>query len=238
MSSHINIISKRELRSYFNSPSAYIVLVFFLILSGWFFTSPLFINNQANLSSLFNIIPILFLFFVPAITMSTIAKEKNSGTIEIITTLPLRDSEIIMGKFWASLGLVVVGLLFTLVHFITIVILGSNIDFGAIATGYFGMILLSAVYVSIGIFASSLTSNQIVAFIISFFICFFFFILDYSLMFIPSSLVGIFQFLSVNYHLSNITKGVIDTRNLIYFLSLTIFFLRLSILIMESRKWK
>ena len=97
MSSHINIISKRELRSYFNSPSAYIVLVFFLILSGWFFTSPLFINNQANLSSLFNIIPILFLFFVPAITMSTIAKEKNSGTIEIITTLPLRDSEIIMG---------------------------------------------------------------------------------------------------------------------------------------------
>jgi len=233
-----SVIYKKEMNGYFNAPSAYIVLVFFLILSAWFFTSPLFLNMQSDLSSLFNIIPILYLFFIPAITMGSISKEKNSGTIEILTTLPLKDSEIVMGKFWASLGFVVVGLAFTLIHFLTIVVFGTNIDYGAVFTGYLGMILVGAVYTAIGIFASSLTSNQIVAFIIGFFIIFVFFIVSYSLIFVPASLVAIVQYLSINYHLSNINKGVIDTRNIIYFLSLIVLFLKMSILLMESRKWK
>ncbi len=234
----ISIIAQKEIKGYFGSPAAYIILVVFLLLSGWFFANPLFINNQAELRTLFGIIPIIFLFFIPAITMGLISREKNSGTIEILTTLPIKDTQIIMGKFWASLALIGVGLLFTLVHFLTIVILGKNIDFGAIFCGYIGLILLGAVYSAIGIFSSSITNNQIVAFIISFFIVFFFFILQYSLMFIPSFLVGIFQYLSIGYHFSNISRGVIDTRNIIYFLSLIVLFLKLSQIALESRKWK
>jgi ABC-2 type transport system permease protein len=226
------------MKSYFSTPAAYIVLVIFLLISGWFFTSPLFINNVAELSSLFGIIPIIFIFFVPAITMGLLSKEKNGGTIELLTTFPIRDIDIVMGKFWASVSLIGIGLAFTLVHLITITILGTNVDFGAIFCGYLGMLFLGAVYSSIGIFSSSLTDNQIVAFIISFFIILFLFLIQYSLIFIPDWSVGIFQYISVGYHLDNFSRGVIDTRNIIYFLSLIILFLRLSIITLEARKWK
>jgi ABC-2 type transport system permease protein len=231
-------ITKKEMKSYFSTPAAYIVLVIFLLISGWFFTSPLFINNVAELSSLFGIIPIIFIFFVPAITMGLLSKEKNGGTIELLTTFPIRDIDIVMGKFWASVSLIGIGLAFTLVHLITITILGTNVDFGAIFCGYLGMLFLGAVYSSIGIFSSSLTDNQIVAFIISFFIILFLFLIQYSLIFIPDWSVGIFQYISVGYHLDNFSRGVIDTRNIIYFLSLIILFLRLSIITLEARKWK
>ena len=231
-------ITKKEIKSYFNSPAAYIVLVIFLLLSGWFFASPLFINNQANLRTLFGIIPLLYLFFVPAITMGLLSREKNTGTMELLATLPIKDSQIIMGKFWASVSLIGVGLLLTLVHFITIVLLGTNVDFGAIFCGYIGLLFLGAVYSSIGIFASSITSNQIVSLIISFFIIFFFFIIKFFLFFVPDFMVGIFQFLSIDYHFSNITRGVIDTRNIIYFISLIVLFLKLAQTSLENRNWK
>ncbi|MDY6915137.1 MAG: ABC transporter permease subunit [Candidatus Cloacimonadota bacterium] len=232
------IIANKELKSYLNSPAAYIVLVVFLLISGWFFASPLFINNQAELRSLFNIIPMIFIFFVPAITMGLIAKERNIGTIEQLSTFPIQESQIVMGKFWASVGLIAVGLLFTLIHFLTIIILGQNIDYGAILCGYLGLLLLGAVYSSIGLFASSLTDNQIVSFIISFLIIFFLFILEYSLFILPSYLSGFFQYLSINYHFSNLTRGVIDTRNLVYFGSLIVLFLRFAIIRLKSGKWK
>jgi len=235
---YTKIIAKKELKSYFSSPAAYIVLVIFLLIGGWFFANPLFLNNQAELRSLFSIIPMIFLFFVPAITMGLVAKEKSNGTFETLTTFPLKDSEIVLGKFWASLILVGIGLLFTLVHFITITILGTNVDFGAIFCGYLGLILLGGVYSAIGIFTSSVTSNQIVSFIISFFIIFFLYLLQFSLFFVPSFLAGIFQYLSVGYHFSNFTRGVIDSRNVIYFISLIVLFLRLSVIVLESRKWK
>ncbi|MDD3051163.1 MAG: ABC transporter permease subunit [Candidatus Cloacimonetes bacterium] len=233
-----SVIYRKEMSTFFNAPSAYIVLVFFLILAAWFFTSPLFINMQADMSSLFSIVPILYLFFIPAITMGTLSKEKSNGTIETLATLPLTDSEVVMGKFWASLAFVGTGLLFTLVHFFTILILGTNVDVGAAVTGYLGLVLIGAVYTAIGIFASSVTTNQILAFIIGFFISLFFFFIGYSLIFIPSGLVGIFQYLSINYHFSNISKGVIDSRNLVYFFSLIALFLRMAVIVMEARKWK
>lgn len=231
-------ITKKEIKSYFNSPAAYIVLVIFLLLSGWFFASPLFINNQANLRTLFGIIPLFYLFFVPAITMGLLSREKNTGTMELLATLPIKDRDIIMGKFLASVSLIGVGLLFTLVHFITIILLGTNIDFGAIFCGYIGLLFLGAVYSAIGIFASSITSNQIVSLIISFFIIFFFFIIKFFLFFVPDFMVGIFQFLSINYHFSNIARGVIDTRNIIYFVSLIMLFLKLAQTSLENRNWK
>lgn len=234
--SYTSIIAEKELKGYFNSPAAYIVLVIFLLLSGWFFASPLFLNNTADLRSLFGIVPIIYLFFVPAVTMNLISKEKSSGTLEILSTLPIRESQIILGKFWASLGLICIGLVFTLIHLITIMILGTNIDYGPIFCGYIGLLLMGAFYSAIGIFASTITSNQIVAFIISFFIVFFLFVIQYSLFFIPSFLTELFQYLGTGYHFQNISRGVIDSRNLIYFLSATALFLKLSISLLESRK--
>ena len=231
-------ITKKEIKSYFNSPAAYIVLVIFLLLSGWFFASPLFINNQSNLRTLFGIIPLFYLFFIPAITMGLLSREKNTGTMELLATLPIKDSQIILGKFWASVILIGVGLLLTLVHFITIVLLGTNVDFGAIFCGYIGLLFLGAVYSAIGIFASSITSNQIVSLIISFFIIFFFFVIKFFLFFVPDFMVGIFQFISIDYHFSNIARGVIDTRNIIYFVSLVVLFLKLAQTSLENRNWK
>ncbi len=236
--SYTALIAKKEIKSYFNSPTAYIVLTVFLLMAGWFFSSPLFLNNSSDLRTLFGIIPIIYIFFIPAITMGLISKEKNIGTIETLTTLPIKDSEIIYGKFWASMGLIVTGLLFTGVHLITITLLGTNVDFGAIFCGYLGLILLGAVYSSIGIFTSSLTDNQIISFIISLLIVSFFFMIQFTLQILPSGLVGFFQYISTGYHLSNISRGVIDTRNIVYFLSLTALFLKLATIVMESRKWK
>ena len=235
---YTQLISKKETNAYFDSPSAYIFLIVFLLFSGWFFASPLFLANSADMRTLFNMIPILFLFFVPVITMGLLARERSSGTIELLATFPLTEHQIIMGKFWAALKLIAVGLLFTLIHLLTIVILGTNIDFGAIFCGYLGLLMVGAVYAAIGIFASSLSNNQIVAFIISFAVIFVLYMLQYSLFFVPAAFAGFFQYISIGYHYSNMSRGVIDSRNLIYFLSLIIVFLRLAVTVLESRKWK
>lgn len=232
------IIAKNEFRNFFNSVAAYVVLVVFLLITGWFFATPLFLIGQAELRSLFTTIPWIFLLFIPAITMGTISKEKTTGTLESLATLPVSDGQIILGKFWASLGLVAVGVAFTFIHLITITILGTNVDFGAILCGYFGLLLIGAAYSAIGIFASTLTANQIVSFIVSFLIIFFFVIIEFVLIFIPAPFTEIFQYLSIGYHFENIARGVIDTRNIIYFLTMTFFFLRLSTILMDSRKWK
>ncbi|MFA5497994.1 MAG: ABC transporter permease subunit [Candidatus Cloacimonadia bacterium] len=238
MKNKVSIMVANELKQYFLSASAYVVLVVFLLISGWFFASPLFVLGQAELRSLFSTIPWIFLLFIPAITMSSITREKSTGTIETLSTLPIKDSQVVLAKYWSALILAIVGVLFTLPYFITIVTLGTNVDYGSILCGYFGLILIAAVYTAIGIFTSSLTNNQIVSFITSFLIIFFFVILESILFFLPSGLAGFFQYISIGYHFSNISRGVIDTRNLIYFLSLIIFFLRLAVINMESRKWK
>ena len=213
------------------------VILIFLLISGWFFTNGLFLINQADPQSLFGIIPLIFLFFVPAITMRLISEEKKSGTIEVLVTLPLRDEEIILGKFLASLILLSVAIFLTLVHVLTLAGLG-DVDWGSVVGGYLGLILIGAAYLSIGIFTSSLTQNQIVAFITSFVIIFIFFMLDKILFFVPNFLASFLEYLSVDYHFSNIARGVIDTRDLIYYFSLIGFFLFLAVRTLESRKWR
>ncbi|MFZ5432515.1 MAG: ABC transporter permease subunit [Calditrichota bacterium] len=216
---NILYIFKREFRSYFDSPVAYIVLMFFLLISGYFFTSNLFLMDQANLRTLFGIVPLLYVFFIPAISMRLIAEEKKSGTIELLYTYPLRDCEIVVGKYLAALGLIVVLLLFSIIYAISVSMLG-NMDAGQTVSGYIGLFLMGAAYLAIGIFASSITENQIVAFIVALAISFFFFILDKILFFVPLSLASILEYLSIEYHFQSISRGVIDTRNLIYFLSM------------------
>ena len=227
----------KELKSYFNSPMAYIFLVIFAVINGYFFTRTFFLFDQSDMRSLFNIIPLVYLFFIPAVTMSLIAREKNLGTMEVISTLPLKDIDFVAGKFLAAFSLVLTGLLVTLIHFFTLTQVGTNVDYGAVFTGYLGLALAGAVYSSVGTFASSITENQVVAFIIGIFIVLVFFLMDKMLMFVPVYLTGIIQYLSVDYHLSNISRGVIDSRNLVYFSSVVGFFLFMTVRILEIRKW-
>ncbi|MBU0507459.1 ABC transporter permease subunit [bacterium] len=216
---NISYIFRREFRSYFDSPIAYIVLMFFLMISGYFFMSNLFLLDQANLRTLFGIVPLLFVFFIPAISMRLIAEEKKSGTIELLFTYPIRDSEIVIGKYLAALALIVVLLLFSIIYAITVSLLG-DMDVGQTFSGYLGLFLMGAAYLAIGVFASSITENQIVAFIVALAISFFFFILDKILFFVPLSLANILEYLAIEYHFQSISRGVIDTRNIIYFLSM------------------
>jgi len=177
------------------------------------------------------------MFFVPAVTMRLLSEEKRSGTIEVLLTLPVKDYEIILGKFLAGLILIVVAVILTLVYSLTLSGLG-DLDSGSVAAGYIGLIFLGASYLSIGVFTSSLTQNQIVAFITSFVIIFALFMLDKVLIFMPGFLVSFFEYLSVDYHFSNISRGVIDSRDVIYYLSIISFFLFLAVKALESRKWR
>jgi len=234
---NLKAIYIKEMKSYFNSPMAYIFLVIFAIINGYFFTRTFFLFNQSDMRSLFNIVPLVYLFFIPAITMSLIAREKNLGTMEVMSTLPLKDVDFVLGKFLSALSLVLIGLFVTLIHFFTLIQVGTNIDYGAVFTGYLGLALVGAVYSSIGTFASSITDNQVIAFIIGIFIVIIFFLMDKMLIFVPISISGIIQYLSIDYHLSNISRGVIDTRNLIYFGSVIGFFLFSTVRVLETRKW-
>ena len=235
---NIRMIFRREIQSFFNSPMAYIFLVIFAIVSGYFFTNTFFLFGQSDLRVLFDMIPLVYLFFIPAVSMGLIARENNIGTMETISTLPLSTFEFVIGKFLAGFSLIMLGLLATSIHFITLVNVGTNIDYGAIFSGYLGLALMGATFTAIGIYSSSVTENQVVAFIIGVFLVLLFYMLDKTLVFAPQSIVGIVQFLAVDYHLSNISRGVIDSRNIIYFLSMIGFFIYLTIQTLEVRRWK
>ncbi len=232
------IIFKKELKAYFNSPMAYIFLVIFAIANGYFFTNTFFLYGQSDLRALFNIVPLVYLFFVPAVAMGLIARERNLGTIETISTLPLKTHEFVLGKFLAVFVLILLGLAATVIHLLTLLVVGTNVDYGAVFTGYLGLAFMGAVYAAIGTYASSVTENQVVAFIIGVFIVLVFFLMDKLLLFVPSGLAGIVQYLAVDYHLSNISRGVVDSRNLVYFLSMVGFFLYLTVQTIEIRKWR
>ena len=229
-------IYKREIKSYFNSPIAYVVIVVFLAILGWFFTSNLFLMNVASMRIVFELVPLIFLFFVPAITMRLLAEEKKSGTLELLTTKPVRDIEIVLGKFFAAWTLLAAALAPTLIYLITIVSLGK-VDLGPVFSGYFGLFLMGGVYIAVGLLASSLTENQIIAFILSFLMVFVLFILDKILMYVPDALASTIEVLAIDYHFSNIVRGVIDSRNVIYFGSLLGFCLFLATVSLQRRKW-
>ena len=234
---NILTIYKKELRSFFNTPMAYIFLVVFALVNGYFFTNTFFLYNQSDMRSLFGIVPLVYLFFIPAVSMGLISREKSLGTIEIITTLPVRERDIVIGKFMAGLSLILIALLTTLIHYITLINVGTTIDHGAVFTGYLGLALLGGVYTAVGIFSSSLTENQVIAFIVGIAIVITFFLMDKLLVFVPPGLAGLIQYLSTEFHLSNMSRGVIDTRNIIYFGSVIGFFLFMTTRVLESRKW-
>jgi ABC-2 type transport system permease protein len=234
--SNTNTIFRKELRSYFNSAIAYVVIVVFFVLMGWFYASNIFLVNIATLRNMFEYAGIIFLFVIPAITMRLLAEERKSGTIELLSTKPLHDVEIVLGKFFASWAFVGITVLPTLVYYFIIVFLG-DIDHGPVVGGYLGLMLMTGVYVAVGLLASSLAENQIVAFMLGLFFCVVLFFIDKMLIVMPDFATGILQFLSVDYHFSNIARGVIDTRDVVYFLSVLGFSLYLSVVSLERRKW-
>ncbi len=229
-------IYRREMQAYFNSPVAYIFLSVFLLLAGWFFFSSFFIVGQADMRGMLELIPLMFIFFVPALTMRLISEEKRSGTLELLVTYPVQDHEVIVGKYLASLTLLLVAVAGTLAYTLTAASLG-DLDGGMVITGYLGMILMGAAYTAVGVFASSLTSNQIVGFILGIVMIFALFLMDKVLFFIPSALVGLFEFLSIDAHYHSMIRGVIDTRDLVYYACLIALGLYLGALSLGKRKW-
>jgi ABC-2 type transport system permease protein len=234
--SNTNTIFRKELRSYFNSAVAYVVIVVFLAIVGWVYTSSMFLINVASLRLMFEWIPLVFLFVVPAITMRLLAEEKKSGTIELLTTKPLHDWEVIAGKFFAAWMLIALALLPTLIYYIMIAFLG-DIDNGPVIGGYIGLLLMAGVYIAVGLLASSLTENQIVAFIVGLLLMFVLFLMDKVLVFIPDFMISVVEYLGIDFHFSNIARGVIDTRDVVYFLSILGFSLYLSVISLGRRKW-
>ena len=232
------VVARLESRSLMHSPSFYIVIAAFLLITGFSFASEVFVRMQASLASLFSTVPTVYLFFIPAITMSLVARERSTGTLELLVTLPLDDQDIVVGKFVAALQMVATALAFTLVQLFTIMLLGQNVDYGPVFAGYLGLLLLGGVYCAVGVFASSLTGNQIIAFIIGFLILFVFFVISRFMYLVPASLLDTVQYLSALYHLERMTRGVLDTRDIVYFFTLTVLFLRLAVVALESRKWK
>lgn len=232
------VITKRELNSFFDSLIAYIMLVLFLGFSGfftWLFGSDVFLVGQASLQSFFSIAYWSLFFFIPALTMRLLAEENKTGTIELLLTKAVTDRQVVIGKFLSTLLLVGIALLFTLPYVITLANIGT-IDTGAIACGYLGLLLMSASYISIGLYASSITNNQIVAFLAALFIGLFFHIIFDAL---ASNFTGwlgsVFSTLSMSDHFDSISRGVVDTRDLIYFLSIVAVGLRLAELSLTKR---
>ena len=236
---NITAIFKKEFRSYFNSPIAYIFITFFLGISAWLFFRSFFFANQAEMRGFFGLMPWIFLFFIPAVTMKLWAEEKKLGTVEILMTLPIQDYEVVIGKFLASLALLIVTVLLSFVLPLSVMYLGDP-DGGTLITGYLGLLLMGAAYISIGLFTSTLTENQIIAFIFGITVCFVLLIIgeDIVLFNAPNWLYPIFSYLGLGVHYSSILRGVLDSRDIIYYLSHIGFFLYLSTLSVESRKWR
>ena len=299
--SNISTIYKKEMKNYFNTPLAYIILIIFLIVSGYFFSygqTGMFAYNQADMRIIFQVLHIIFVIFIPAISMGLIAEEKSNGTLQLLVTMPIRDFDIILGKYFAALSLIGVYLLLTL-RYPMILDAYGNLDWGPVVGGYFGLFFAGAAYLAIGMFASSISKNQVVAFILGVILCFAFQMTDslptvfqtggifegigvgliiknVIIILILSALVtvfihfiaphisikkasaivvlalviiigilalakvfpSLFVYFSINNHFKNIARGVVDTKDILYYLSLVGLFLYLGTYSLSTRKWK
>jgi ABC-2 type transport system permease protein len=230
-------IAKREFGAFFKSPVAYVVLGAFVPIVGYLFFSNFFMRGNASMESFFDNMPFLLLFFCPAIAMRLLAEEKSSGTIEMLLTLPVRETEVVVGKYVAAVGVLAVGLLVTVPFAFTVGKLGA-LDLGPVLGGYLGTLLLGGTYIAVGLFASALTRNQVVAFIVGLAICLalFFMGMFFSM---AGPLVGpILQYASPSYQFQKITRGVIELRSVIYYASVIGLLVVLSVQALEARKWK
>ncbi|MBW8887959.1 MAG: ABC transporter permease subunit [Fibrobacteres bacterium] len=234
-------IFKKELRSYFSSPVGYVFIIFYLLVSNafFFFVQDFFKQGQDSMRGFFAAMPWIFLFFVPAISMRLWAEEKKMGTVELLLTMPLKEWEVVMGKFLAAFAFLGIALLFTLTVPISLAYLGKP-DFGVIVGSYVGALFLGSAYLAIGLYISSLTENQVVAFIISLAVIFVLLLVGIAPVWLNAvgSLVSFCDYVSLLSHFNNVTRGVIDSRDVVYYASVIVLFLYLNVKNIEARKWR
>ncbi len=228
------IIARREINSYFNSPMAYIVVGAFLLISGYLYFSSVFLIGTASLRSFFSLTPLLLVVFAPAISMRLISEELHSGTLELLTTMPVTDTEVIAGKALAGFSVIAAGLAMTLAYPLSIATIG-DLDWGPVIGGYLGLLLCAAALIGIGIMASSWSRNQITAFIVALMIGLAFWLFDKVTFFVPPGLGRILEYLSIDFHFKNIARGVVDTRDVLYYLSLLGISLFVAVLSLQRR---
>lgn len=235
-------ILKKEINSFFASPIGYLVIAIFLVLNGlflWLFKGEFNILNYgfADLSPFFLLAPWILLFLIPAVTMRCFSDEKKQGTLELLLTKPISVLHIVLGKYFGAFILIIIALTPTLLYVYTVYQLGNpvgNLDMGSTVGSYFGLLFLIAAYTSIGVFTSTLSDNQIVAFISAVFICFIFYIgMEGVADFISSHFI---EQLGMNAHYKSMSRGVLDTRDIVYFLSVTLFFLILTKLKLNNER--
>ncbi|WGD34285.1 gliding motility-associated ABC transporter permease subunit GldF [Olleya sp. YS] len=227
-------ILKKEINSFFASPIGYLVIAIFLLLNGlflWVFKGEFNIldNGFADVSTFFLLAPWILIFLIPAVTMRSFSDEKKQGTLELLLTKPISTLQLVLGKYFGALVLIIIALIPTLLYVYTVYQLGDpvgNLDFGSTLGSYFGLLFLVAAYTAIGVFASTISDNQIVAFIIAVFLCLFFFIGFEGIADVTSS--NFIDNLGMNAHYKSMSRGVLDTRDIIYFLSVTILFIALT----------
>jgi len=249
-------IAHKELKGYFASPVAYVVIGFSAILFGWFFINLLYYFDRAALqagagfegpqavnvnemliSPLFLNVSVILLFTLPLITMRTYAEEKRSGTIELLLTSPLTDFQIVMGKFLGSLVLYAAMLAVTLVHMGFLFAFG-NPEWRPIATGYLGLVLMGGCFLSLGLFISSLTKNQIIAGMVTFAVFLLFWVINWIASFTGPTMQAVLNYLSITEHLNDFARGVVDTKHLVYYVSFIAFSLFLTVRAVDSERWR
>ena len=256
---NVGLVFKKDLKSYFNSFIAYAVIAIFLVVTGYLFYnlvasfSVLSFQAQANpmvakqynllnvnetvVRPLFGNISMIMLLMLPMLTMKLLADEKKSGTMELLLTYPVTDSEVVLGKFFACLTVFAAMLMSTVTYPILLIYLGEP-EILPIITGYIGLFMLGSAFISLGIFTSSITENQIIAASLSVGVLFFFWMMTYSIMFVDPGIGQVLSYLSINEHLNSLAKGVVDTEDFIYYLSFTTLFLFLTLRSLESNRWR
>ncbi|MFH1740807.1 MAG: ABC transporter permease [bacterium] len=252
-------IYKREMRAYFITPMAYALYVIFLILSGYFFFALVRVYAEQSMvamqqrqygmtlpaftefvfRNLFGNMSIILLLMIPLLTMRLFAEEKKMGTMELLLTYPIRDLEVILGKFFAALSVVILMLAFTFLYpLLGRYIAGSQVEYGAIISGYLGLLLMATCFISVGVFLSSLTENQIVAAVVSFGVLLLFWVIGWAEQLTQGIIAAVLKQVSILNHFDDFSKGVIDTGHLSYYLLFGIFFIFLTLRVLDSNKWR
>lgn len=235
---NILLIGGKEFRGYLTSPMAYIVICIFLLVTGTFFSTYLtsIDYTDTTLKGFLDVANIFMLLFAAMITMRSLAEEKKLGTWELLLTSPVKDAEVILGKFLGSLGITAVMLALTMYYPLLLIIFGDP-DMGPIWTSYLGLLLLGSAALSVGIFASSLTSNQIISAVVSLGVLFALWFIGMTSSMVPESIGNVLSYISLSYHFSSFSIGIIDTRGVIYYLSITALFLYSAIRSLETSRW-
>ena len=234
--SNILTIAKRQFKSYFNGPVAYIVICLVMLALGFFFWKTFFLIGRVSGREMFRWLGLILVFAIPALTMGLLAEEKRTGTIELLITMPVTEAQVVIGKFLGVFGLYAVLLLLTVPYPISISTLG-DLDWGPVVSGYLGLLLQGGAILAIGLMASSWTSNQLIALFIALTLSAFFWIIDKFLPLLPSSLAPVLEWLSFDAHFQSMSRGVIDLRDVVYFLSVIVFSLAVGFRALESRRW-